>query len=156
MSGIKRIEIIILFIVFMVFSFLLGIKVDLIRTMLSGTRVMLGVTIDKDDSFVAADPSIEYCSPLISKLDSRKVREFVKYLPPRHVNTEDIVTGKEGFNEVAIKDVFKLVFNKYLPNKNIENYTLLIARRTISDSHPLISVWWFTYIHNKDLHGSEE
>jgi hypothetical protein len=119
------------------------------------TKVVLGLTIDKSGSIVAADPQIEYFLPGVEQIDSKKIVKAVRYLPPLAVNHEDRITGKkvsELICDASIEDIFKYAFNKYAPEKDkVEDYTLLVARRVFSDARPLISVWWFTCIRTEEL-----
>jgi hypothetical protein len=119
------------------------------------TRVLLGLTIDKGGSIVAADPQIEYFLAGIEDLDPKHLVKSARYMPPVAVNHEDKIIGGKDYkliDNTSVKDIFTYAFKKYGPkNEKIEDYTLIVAKRVFSDSRPLISVWWFTYIKTEDL-----
>ncbi len=120
----------------------------------SSPKVMLGMAIDKQGEIVAADPLIEYVLPDLDKrIDTQDVAKSARYLPPLSVNHEDVVTMKNesSYSQKhlcghSIHDLFATAFRKYTGQENLEDYELLVARRTMPESRPLICVWWFTYI----------
>jgi hypothetical protein len=122
------------------------------------TKVLLGLTIDGQGSIVAADPQLEYVLQGIEKiLTPEFVLKFVRYLPPLSVNHEHLVTGVDVVPEdyktctISLHDAFKLALKKYGKIVDPENYILLTARRVTPESRPLMSVWWFSFIHKDAL-----
>jgi hypothetical protein len=122
------------------------------------TKVMLGLTIDGQGSIVAADPQIEYVYPGIEKLLTPDiVFKSVRYLPPLSVNHENLITGVDVVPDdyktctVSLHDAFRLALKKYGKITDPENYILLTAKRSTPESRPLMSVWWFSFIHKDAL-----
>ncbi len=128
-------------------------------------KVMLGMAIDKDGGIVASDPLIEYVLPNIDKrIDVQDIGKWAKYLPPLSVNHEDLITHKNGESSQqqhlcgkSIQELFETALEKYSGKDNVvQDNVLLVAKRVIPESRPLICVWWFTYVPKEKLKPIDE